>query len=103
MNRISFLFKSDPKIYLGRWNIDYCHQTLYTKVMYANEDHCGTCGSTMISRQLHTVKKDRVRELKQQTDAARRYNEYLNAAIRSRMVKKETDLEQQIQMYICMN
>ena len=105
MNRLFSLLKKDSKTYLGRWNVDYCHKTLHTKVMFANEDHCGTCGSTTISKQVHIfkTKTDRVKELKQKTDSIRRYNEYINNAIMNRKVDKGVDIEKQIEYYICMN
>ena len=102
MNRFVSIFKKESKTYLGRWNVDYCQQTLHTKVMFANEDHCGTCGNTAISKQTRTFKTDRVKELKQKTDSIRRYNEYINNAIQSRTVDI-IDIEKQIEYYICMN
>jgi hypothetical protein len=108
MNRLSFLFKNEPKPFLGRWNVDYCQQTLHTKIMLANEDHCGTCGNSIISsRTLEyaaQMKKNKVREYKTQTDSVRRYNEYINVAIKSRKPKQiNNDVEKQIEYYICMN
>lgn len=35
--------------YLGRWRIDYCQKILHNKIKYANEDHCGACGSESIT------------------------------------------------------
>ncbi len=101
MNSLSFLFKRDPVKYLGRWNVDYCHQILHTKVRLANEDHCGTC--YIVSERTKIVKKE------YKTDAMRRYNEYINVAIRSRNIhtsaleNDENDIEKQIKFYICMN
>ena len=108
MNRLSFLFKNDSKTILGRWNVDYCQQTLHTKIMLANEDHCGTCGSTMISSRMSQFAKqhkmEKVREYKTKTDSTRRYNEYINAAVKGRKVpKKDVDIETQINYYICMH
>jgi hypothetical protein len=39
---------------LGRWHIDYCAQALHRKVTMNNEDHCGTCGNTVIQGKLDT-------------------------------------------------
>ena len=36
---------TSPKITLGRWNLDECKTKINTKVDWANEDHCGPCGS----------------------------------------------------------
>ena len=36
---------SQNKITLGRWNTDYCVKKIDKKVDWANEDHCGPCGS----------------------------------------------------------
>ena len=107
MNRLSFLFKNDPKTVLGRWNVDYCQHTLHTKIMMANEDHCGTCGNSMISARmtehakLHKINK--VREYKTKTDATRRYNEYINAAVKGRKIVGKSNFEKQIDYYVCMN
>ncbi len=35
----------EPKILLGRWNIDYCEKKINKKVELSNEDHCGTCNN----------------------------------------------------------
>lgn len=108
MNRLSFLFKNDPKKYLGRWSVETCQLTLHAKILMANEDHCGTCGSSAISSRImeHAKlhKSNKIRESKTKTDAARRYNEYLNAAVRGRKVLvTDPDLERQIEYYICMH
>lgn len=42
----------EPPRLLGRWNIDYCKNTLYQKVTMTNEDHCGSCGSTSIQKKI---------------------------------------------------
>ncbi len=46
-----FIFdvRSDqPKILLGRWNIDYCEKKINKKIDLSNEDHCGTCNNINI-------------------------------------------------------
>jgi hypothetical protein len=104
MNTLSFLFKHDPKKFLGRWNVDYCGKVLHTKVTLANEDHCGTCGSTVISEQRRKYQTESIKEFKAKTDAMRRYNEYINVAICSRTPASKNDtMDQQIEYYICMN
>ncbi len=111
MNTLSLLFKRDPQKFLGRWTIEYCQTILHTKVRLANEDHCGTCYSTAIVRQLEKQTNNRVKEFKTRTTAMRRYNEYINVAIRDRkLVQKPTptpsvppSLETQIEYYICMH
>jgi hypothetical protein len=40
---ISFLKKDNPKITLGRWNIENNNIKTNIKIDNANEDHCGTC------------------------------------------------------------
>ena len=94
MNTISFLFKRDPKKFLGRWNVDYCQDVLHSKIRMANEDHCGTCGNTVITEQL---KKHRLKHIKEFKD------EYINVTIRSRTEPKIDTMERQIEYYICMN
>lgn len=37
---------------LGRWNVVYCPRAIDTKVTHTNEDHCGSCGSTLVERRL---------------------------------------------------
>ncbi len=32
-----------PKVLLGRWNIEYCDRKINKKVDLSNEDHCATC------------------------------------------------------------
>ncbi len=77
--------------------------------MLANEDHCGTCGNSVISSRIEhaaRMKRNKVREYKMQTDAARRYTEYINAAVKSRKAKQTEqtgDVEKQIEYYICMH
>jgi formate dehydrogenase assembly factor FdhD len=103
MNTISFVFK-DSKKFLGRWNVDYCQRVLHSKIRMANEDHCGTCGNTRISEQLKKNQAKTIKQFKANTDAMRRYNEYINVAIRSRtLVPKIDTMERQIEYYICMN
>jgi formate dehydrogenase assembly factor FdhD len=103
MSAFSFLFKRDPKVFLGRWKVDHCQMIQNRKVMLANEDHCGTCHYSKIAEQMNRAKK--VEEFKQKTDAERRYNEYINAAVKSRRITSTTpdNLEKQIEYYICMN
>ena len=97
MNRFLTFVKHEPKKYLGRWTVDYCDQILHTKIKLANEDHCGTC-ETIYVKHLETKKN------KTKTDSARRYEEYINAAIRSRIVHtKKSTIDNQIEYYICMN
>ncbi len=106
MNRLSILFKSQPKPFLGRWNVDYCQKRLNTKVMLANEDHCGTCGNSLISSRMHEITRQKTfrQANKDQTDAIRRYNEYIHEAVKSRKVSIETnEYEKEIEYYICMN
>jgi hypothetical protein len=31
------------RVSMGRWNIEKCEKKMFTKMDYANEDHCGTC------------------------------------------------------------
>ncbi len=108
MNTLSFLFKRDPVKLLGRWNVDYCQQILHTKVKLANEDHCGTCNISTIP---DVVKNNNasIKMSKVEKDATRRYNEYINMAIRNRknnsknVSSANTDINKQIEHYICMN
>jgi len=43
-----------PKILLGRWGLESCHQKTHKKVDYANDDHCGSdaCNKAFIRREL---------------------------------------------------
>lgn len=42
---------------LGRWNIDYCSVKINQKVDSSNEDHCGPCGRSDISKQTVSIVK----------------------------------------------
>uniref|UniRef100_A0A6C0CL99 Uncharacterized protein n=1 Tax=viral metagenome TaxID=1070528 RepID=A0A6C0CL99_9ZZZZ len=42
--KLSKYFQSNI-ISLGRWNTVYCTKSINRKVDWANEDHCGPCGS----------------------------------------------------------
>jgi hypothetical protein len=97
MNALSFLFKRDTKKYLGRWTVDYCDRVLHTKVLLANQDHCGTCETVPIRRGKNG-------------NGNQRYNEYINAAIQRRIpavkntVYNEDDrVAKEIEYYICMH
>ncbi len=37
---------NQPKVLLGRWNIDYCENIINKKLDLSNEDHCGACNNT---------------------------------------------------------
>jgi hypothetical protein len=106
MNTLSFLFKRDPIKLLGRWNVDYCQQILHTKVKLANEDNCGTCHMSTTSGLVKHASRA-VKMSKAEKDATRRYNEYINIAIRNRKTNVQTnstnDINKQIEHYICMN
>ena len=43
-NIVRTLFIKDIKTPLGRWAIDYCTNTINSKVDLSNEDNCGSCG-----------------------------------------------------------
>ena len=38
-------WNQQPKLTLGRWNMDDCNKKIDAKVDWANEDHCGPCGN----------------------------------------------------------
>lgn len=42
---INNLFKKQPTVLLGRWNIVYCDKKIDKKIELNNEDHCGTCNN----------------------------------------------------------
>jgi hypothetical protein len=48
INFLTQIFKKEVPKQLGRWNIDYCHKKINTKIDYSNEDHCGPCGNYSI-------------------------------------------------------
>jgi hypothetical protein len=48
---------------LGRWNIDYCSVKINQKVNLSNEDHCGPCGNSDISKQVVSIRTDSKSEL----------------------------------------
>jgi hypothetical protein len=102
MNTLSFLFKRDPVKLLGRWNLDYSQQILSTKVRLANEDHCGTCHLSTVSEAFTNTA---AKLSKAEKDAVRRYNEYINVAIRGRKTyaskKSAEDIDALIEHYIC--
>lgn len=41
----NIIITKEPKVLLGRWNINYCEKTINKKIDLANEDHCGTCNN----------------------------------------------------------
>jgi hypothetical protein len=43
-----FINYKQPKVLLGRWNIDYCEKKINKKIDLSNEDHCGTCNNIKI-------------------------------------------------------
>lgn len=47
-NAIRFFKPSINILTLGRWNLTECPQMIDRKVDWANEDHCGPCGSNPI-------------------------------------------------------
>lgn len=42
---------------LGRWNIHYCDLKIDRKVDLSNEDHCGSCGEYMLTKQTKELTK----------------------------------------------
>lgn len=50
----NFIPKTLPKP-LGRWNND-CHLKTNKKIDFANEDHCGPCGSLLKDKMIETIK-----------------------------------------------
>ena len=55
LKRFSF---QEPQVVLGRWGLDYCTVALHRKVTMTNEDHCGTCGSTILKEQVRKEKDE---------------------------------------------
>ncbi len=47
-----FLSQAPKPTYLGRWNLDYCTDTVHRKVTMNNEDHCGTCGNSTATHKI---------------------------------------------------
>ena len=45
---INQMRQTAPQMALGRWRIQDCRRTQDTKVDWANEDHCGPCGTTPV-------------------------------------------------------
>ena len=45
----SKVFTHPPPI-LGRWGIEKCHTKIDKKVDWANEDHCGPCGTSGLNK-----------------------------------------------------
>ena len=52
---LNFIIKEQPKMTLGRWNIDYNIKQLNKKVDLANEDHCGPCGNYIIGKKHESI------------------------------------------------
>ena len=46
ISNISF---TQPKVLLGRWNVDYCENKINKKIDLSNEDHCGVCNNNNIN------------------------------------------------------
>jgi hypothetical protein len=42
-------WSNQPKVVLGRWNIDYCENIINKKLDLSNEDHCGACNNNIIN------------------------------------------------------
>lgn len=99
---LSFL-RRDPRKYLGRWTIDYCDKILHEKIRLANEDHCGTCGTVIKQRNLKHKHIGGIRKYETNSELNRRYNEYINNAIRNRRAtttQMPDDVDTQIAYYI---
>ena len=45
-----FINYKQPKVLLGRWNIDYCEKKINKKIDLSNEDHCGPCGNYTLEK-----------------------------------------------------
>lgn len=43
ISRVKLFAKSENKVLLGRWTINYCNEVRNMKIDLANEDHCGSC------------------------------------------------------------
>ncbi len=46
-----------PKILLGRWNIDYCEKKINKKIDLSNEDHCGSCNNHIKHVDINNINK----------------------------------------------
>ena len=57
MNIIKRINVAEPKKILGRWNLEYCHKKTHQKVDLSNEDHCGPCGSYILSKTTTTLQE----------------------------------------------
>jgi len=55
INKIFNYIKKQPKITLGRWNIDYNIKQINKKVDLSNEDHCGPCGNYIIKKKYKDI------------------------------------------------
>lgn len=47
-NYIYYRFFVQQKLGIGRWKVEDCSKKINHKIDYANEDHCGPCGSRKI-------------------------------------------------------
>ena len=44
------LTNHQPRVSLGRWNLDYCNKKINRKIDLSNTDHCGPCGLDKIRK-----------------------------------------------------
>ena len=52
---INFVKKEQPKLVLGRWNIDYNTKKINKKIDLSNEDHCGPCGQYIVKKKYEDI------------------------------------------------
>jgi len=56
---ITYFYKTrNQETILGRWKMEKCDTKTNHKVDWANEDHCGPCGSVQQNKSQEEKKKD---------------------------------------------
>ncbi len=47
-NQIISILRNKPDVHLGRWTVEKCNKRTNKKIDFANEDHCGPCGTNLL-------------------------------------------------------
>ena len=63
ISKLNLFAKSENKVLLGRWTINYCNKVRNMKIDLANEDHCGSCNQ--YSHQILKTKKQKINNINQ--------------------------------------
>lgn len=82
----------ESRQYLGRWAMEYCQTALDNKITHANEDNCGSCGNTLVSKKLARAEQNMNNAVKLMYSSSKQnnYTKYIQHALHKRIANDKT-------------